>query len=168
MAVSGELQQTARRVFAGSTLAAAALVLAVFLSTHTGGKQSAGETHSGHSSPAPLSRLQQLSDRTARDGPVFSQLAQTTSLNAKYCDCSAPSPCVEVEEADVKKKFPGGGAAGLSGNDWGSWDPVTGVPRIDCPDTVVHAHCKNCLSKYDAGCHCVCSCVCLQRRLGWN
>jgi hypothetical protein len=81
-----------------------------------------------------LSQL--LQDNTRRHNPVFSQLAE------QYCDCSKPSACVEVIESDIKHTIPGGGAAGLSMYDWGAWDPVTGVPRIDCPDTVTHAHCK--------------------------
>ena len=28
----------------------------------------------------------------------------------------------------------------MRGLAWGAWDPVTGVPRIDCTDTVTHAY----------------------------
>ena len=71
--------------------------------------------------------------------PVLTSLLETQLTET--CDCSKPKPCEEVIETDVKQKLPGGGAGGLSHNDWGAWDPVTGVPRIGCPDTVTHAHC---------------------------
>ena len=78
-------------------------------------------------------------------GPTSETDAQgmTTTTVEQVCDCSEPSPCLEAIETDIKKKLSGGGAAGLRGLDWGSWDPVTGLPRIDCADTVTHAHCKS-------------------------
>ncbi len=129
-----EAQQTARRVAAGASSIAALLVLAVGLQAHLNRPTAA-------TSPAPrhASTLAQLS-QLEKARPIMSALALTSSLDEEYCDCSAPTQCVEVTLTEEKRKLPGGGAAGLSKSDWGSWDPVTGVPRIDCPDTVTHAH----------------------------
>ena len=87
-------------------------------------------------------------------GEIFAARVQTL----KTCDCSKPNakPKVcdaEVIETDLKKGLPGGGARGLKGADWGAWDPVTGVPRIGCPDTVTHAHCKPFLSLHSSSPH---------------
>jgi len=121
-------------VAAGLSFTAVAVVLAGW-----GAVQMHGQGAQSSPVPAPPSSLSQLSQFNARR-PVLSSLAPTSSLEEEYCDCSAPSKCVEIIETDVKKKLPGGGAAGLTIRDWGSWDPVTGVPRVDCPDTVTHAH----------------------------
>jgi len=119
MPASAEVQQVARRVAVGSALAAAAVLLAVLSSVHLN-----GQSASGHSAAAALGTQSSLSQlRSTR--PVLSSLALTSALDAAYCDCSAASKCVEIIETDFKKKFPGGGAAGLGGRDWGSYDPVT-------------------------------------------
>lgn len=72
------------------------------------------------------------------------QLVLTTyevAATNNTCDCSNPKPCVyPTTTEDGSKTYPGGGAAGLRGLAWGAWDPVTGVPRIDCTDTVTHAY----------------------------
>ena len=118
------LQQVARRVAVSALLAASVLALVLW------GSASLQDADSGH----PTSSLRDVNLLQ------LSQLHQTTQLDQETCDCSAPTPCVEVIETDIGQKLPGGGAAGLTGLDWGSWDPVTGVPRVDCPDTVTHAH----------------------------
>lgn len=117
-------QQVARRIAAGASSIATLLVLAVWWQAHVS-RPAAAPT-----SPWRASTLGQLRE----------SLAQTSSLDEVYCDCSAPSQCVEITNTELRHKFPGGGAGGLSKDDWGSFDPVTGVPRIDCPDTVTHAH----------------------------
>jgi hypothetical protein len=131
MPASHTQQQIARRVAAGASSIAALLVLAVWWQAHASRPGDAAQT-----SPRQASTLAQLTALPQ----LRESLAQMSSLEEQYCDCSAPSQCVEIANTEQKKKLPGGGAGGLSQDDWGSWDPVTGVPRIGCPDTVTHAH----------------------------
>ena len=61
---------------------------------------------------------------------------------AKNGTCQAPcgtQNSMSDSNCNVKGKLQGGGAGGLSGLSWGSWDPLTGVPRIGCVDTVARA-----------------------------
>jgi hypothetical protein len=137
MPVSEGLHLAARRVCAGASFSGGALLLVVWSTAYR--MQPAQSPV-----PSPPSLSQVLLDSTLQvRRPVLSSLAQTSQLDAEACDCSAPRPCVEIIETDFSKKLPGGGAAGLKAYDWGAWDPVTGVPRIGCPDTVTHAHCKS-------------------------
>jgi hypothetical protein len=84
------------------------------------------------------------------------------------CDCSARKACVFPTEIEGRgnKKFPGGGQGGISSdvNAWGTFDPVTKVPRLSCQDTVHHAHYtrfklpkedRNGLSSYCPGGECI-------------
>jgi hypothetical protein len=60
------------------------------------------------------------------------------------CDCSDRKACIFPTEIEDRgdKKFPGGGKGKISSdvNAWGTFDPVTNVPRLSCQDTVHHAH----------------------------
>jgi hypothetical protein len=100
--------------------------------------ESTGQTLSRLLRDAPRSAATRATLRRAARAPP----AQTTKLLEETCDCSAATRCEEILETDVNPRgLLGGGATGLTGTAWGAWDPVTGVPRIDCPDTVTHAHC---------------------------
>jgi hypothetical protein len=134
MPASPGVQRAAGRVCGSAVLACALVVL---------GAWHAAQPRADNAQSAALSAgLAQLLEQAGSEprGPVLSSLLQTQLVET--CDCSKPKKCEEVIKTDLKQKLPGGGAGGLRGLDWGAWDPVTGVPRIDCPDTVTHAHCE--------------------------
>ena len=128
------MQRAAERVCGSAVLACALVVLGTWHAAQprTDNAQSAILPRAG------LARLLEAGSGATR-GPVLSSLLETQL--AETCDCSKPKKCEEDIKTDLKKKLPGGGAGGLRGLNWGAWDPVTGVPRIDCPDTVTHAYC---------------------------
>ena len=64
-------------------------------------------------------------------------LLQTSLDGAAACNCGEAKPCVNPVTTATGKVFPGGGVTASSGSAaFGSWDPITGVPRISCQDTV--------------------------------
>jgi len=136
MPASAGLQRAARIIGAGSAL----MCLLVLLTAWSG-----ATTRKGEHAP---SRLLEDARAAARSAPP----AQTTKLAesgyaygtagvAETCDCARATKCTEILETELKPtSLQGGGAKGLSRSEWGAWDPVTGVPRIGCVDTVTHAH----------------------------
>ena len=77
----------------------------------------------------------------AAKASAVAESARKQPQKEPVCDCSAPVKCSEALKTDIGTKFPGGGAGNLKSGtrDWGAWDPVSGVPRIGCTDTVTHA-----------------------------
>jgi hypothetical protein len=140
---TADVQCAARRVFWSSTLAAACLVLSIAFA-YQGNTSDLQNTSSRNAAPSLLS--QQHFPPGRRDGPVMSSLMQMTMLpddTNDVCDCSAPTKCTRTDEAETDDKLPGGGVTYSSGSiDFGAWDPVTGVPRIACTDTVTHSYCE--------------------------
>ena len=141
MPASPGVQRAAARVCGSAVLACTLVVLGAWHAAqpHADRAQSAALPKAG------LAQLLEASSASAGAGrggrvPVLSSLLETQL--AETCDCSKPQKCEEIIKTDLKQKLPGGGAGGLSKEDWGAWDPVTGVPRIGCPDTVTHGHCK--------------------------
>jgi hypothetical protein len=64
--------------------------------------------------------------------------------NSSDCDCSTKIPCIFPTDitASGLKIYPGGGQGDVSSSAsaWGSFDPVSKMPRLSCQDTVHHAH----------------------------
>ena len=142
MPASPGVQRAAARV-CGSALLACALVV---LATWHAAQPRADRAQSAALPRAGLAQLLEAGSASVGAGkggrgPVLSSLLETQL--AETCDCSKPQKCEEIIKTDRKQKLPGGGAGGLSKEDWGAWDPVTGVPRIGCPDTVTHGHCTS-------------------------
>ena len=141
MPASPDARRVALRVGASAAAACFLLVGAVWHAAQPrqGNAQSAVGPRSGLTALLEAGGGAEPAGKRGGREPVLTSLLETQLTET--CDCSKPKPCEEVIETDVKQKLPGGGAGGLSQNDWGAWDPVTGVPRIGCPDTVTHAHC---------------------------
>jgi hypothetical protein len=131
MPASPGVQRAAARICVSAVLACALVVL---------GAWHAAQPRTDTAQSAGMEKMLQAGSAQRR--PVLSSLLETQL--AEICDCSKPKKCEEDIKTDIKQRLPGGGAGGLRGLDWGAWDPVTGVPRIDCPDTVTHAYCKPC------------------------
>jgi hypothetical protein len=144
MPASDDLQRGARIIGSGSL----GLCLLLLFTAWSRSTPRVTEHSELESTRQTLSRLLQDSPGSAANGGTLRRAmrappAQTTKLLEETCDCSAATRCVEILETDVTPGgLLGGGATGLTGTAWGAWDPVTGVPRIDCPDTVTHAHCE--------------------------
>jgi hypothetical protein len=137
MPASPGVQRAAARICGSAVLACALIVLGAWHAAQprTDNAQSADWETEGKEKMKEVGYLLE-----GPRGPVLSSLLETQL--AETCDCSKPKKCEEDIKTDIKQRLPGGGAGGLRGLDWGAWDPVTGVPRIDCPDTVTHAYCK--------------------------
>ncbi len=143
--VSPDARRVALRVGASAAAACFLLVGAVWHAAQPrqGYAQSAVAPRSGLTALLEAGGGAKVAGKRGGHNPVLTSLLETQL--AETCDCSKPKPCDEVIETDIKQKLPGGGAGGLSQDEWGAWDPVTGVPRIGCPDTVTHAHCTHAL-----------------------
>ena len=113
------------------------------------------------------SRQHFAADNSRQATSQIRTMLESLSLD-ENCDCSSRKACVlptDIEDRE-KKKFPGGGQGSISSdvNAWGTFDPVTKVPRLSCQDTVHHAHYtrfklpkeeRNGLSSYCPGGECI-------------
>ena len=134
------MQRAAARVCGSAVLACVLVVLSVWHAAQPRADraQSAALPKAGLAQVLGAGSASAGAGRGGR-GPVLSSLLETQL--AETCDCSKPKKCEEIIKTELKQKLPGGGAGGLSQQDWGAWDPVSGVPRIGCPDTVTRAEC---------------------------
>jgi hypothetical protein len=121
---------TTRRLLLLSSGCSLVLVAMIFAMSKSGKSAGNSREESGDDYAQPLS------------SPVRTMLDSLFDL--EDCDCSNRKACTfptEIESRGVMK-FPGGGQGDVSSNPdtWGSFDPVSKVPRLSCQDTVHHAH----------------------------
>jgi hypothetical protein len=105
------------------------LVMVVMIAVASNAAQSSSEKSGANDAQQPSSRVRTMLDLLSAD---------------EDCDCNDRKACVfptEIESRGIRL-FPGGGQGDISSNPntWGSFDPVSKVPRLSCQDTVHHAH----------------------------